>query len=106
MAGRRRRQLGTVLSDKNDKSIVVGVSWSQRHRIYRKARRRITRLVAHDPQNEATTGDRVLIEETRPISKTKRWRLVDIVAKVDVAEVQPGEIDPETVASASENSGE
>lgn len=93
MAGTRRRQLGTVLSDKNDQTIVVGVSWLQRHRIYGKNRRRLTRLVAHDPDNSASIGDRVLLEEARPISRTKRWRLVEIVEKVDVAEVQPAEID-------------
>ena len=93
MAGTRRRQLGTVLSDKNDQTIVVGVSWLQRHRIYKKNRRRLTRLVAHDPKNSASIGDRVLLEEARPISKTKRWRLVEIVEKVDVAEFQPAEID-------------
>ena len=92
MSGTRRRQEGTVLSDKNDQSIVVGVSWLQRDRIY-KNRRRMTRLVAHDPTNSASVGDRVLLEESRPISKTKRWRLVEIVQKVDVAEVQPEDID-------------
>lgn len=93
MEGTRRRQLGTVLSDKNNQTIVVGVSWLQRHRLYKKNRRRLTRLVAHDPSNSASTGDRVLLEESRPVSKTKRWRLVEIIEKIDVAEVQPAEID-------------
>ena len=93
MAGTRRRQLGTVLSDKNDKTIIVGVSWQQRHRVYKKSRRQLTKLVAHDEGNLASIGDRVLIEEARPLSRTKRWRLVEIVEKVDVAEVQPEEID-------------
>jgi small subunit ribosomal protein S17 len=93
LSGTRRRQEGTVLSDKNDQSIVVGVSWLQRDRIYKKNRRRMTRLVAHDPTNSASVGDRVLLEESRPISKTKRWRLVEIVQKVDVADVQPEDID-------------
>jgi small subunit ribosomal protein S17 len=92
--GRRKRQLGTVLSDKNDKTIIVGVSWLQRDRIYKKNRRRLTKFVTDDPGNEASMGDRVVIEETRPMSRTKRWRLVEIVQKVDVAEVQPQEIDP------------
>ncbi len=82
-----------MLSDKNDQTIVVGVSWLQRHRLYKKNRRRLTRLVAHDPSNSASIGDRVLLEESRPVSKTKRWRLVEIVEKVDVAEIQPEEID-------------
>lgn len=93
MAGSRRRQNGTVLSDKNDKTIVVGVSWLQRHRIYKKNRRRLTRLVAHDELNQASIGDRVLLEESSPTSRTKRWRLVEILEKVDVAEVQPTDID-------------
>jgi small subunit ribosomal protein S17 len=82
-----------VLSDKNDKTIVVGVSWLQRDRIYKKNRQRLTKLVAHDELNAASIGDRVLLEEARPLSRTKRWRLVEIVQKVDVAEVQPTDID-------------
>jgi small subunit ribosomal protein S17 len=92
LAGTRRRQLGTVLSDKNDQTIVVGVSWLQRHRIYKKNRRRLTRLVAHDQANLASIGDRVLLEESRPLSRTKRWRLVEIIEKIDVAEFQPAEV--------------
>ena len=105
MAGTRRRQFGTVLNDKNDQTIVVGVSWLQRHRLYKKNRRRLTRLVAHDPANKASIGDRVLLEESRPISRTKRWRLIEIVDKVDVAEFQPAEIDRmpgETLGESSE----
>ncbi|MCH7739846.1 MAG: 30S ribosomal protein S17 [Chloroflexi bacterium] len=81
-----------------DKSIVVNFAWTSRHPIYRKSRKRMTRFVAHDEHNEATLGDIVLIEETRPLSKTKRWRLVKIVTAVDVAEVQPTELDPEAGA--------
>ena len=88
----RKQQTGTVLKDKNDKSVIVGVSWLQRDRIYKKARRKLTRFVVHDENNSATVGDRVLIEESRPISKTKRWRLVNILDKVDVAELQPSDI--------------
>tara|TARA_Y100000588_G_scaffold270203_1_gene285698 strand:- start:1599 stop:1931 length:333 start_codon:yes stop_codon:yes gene_type:complete len=91
----RKQQTGTVLKDQNDKSIVVGVSWLQRDRIYKKARRQITKFVVHDESNKATVGDRVLIEESRPISKTKRWRLVDILDRVELAEVQPSDIDNE-----------
>lgn len=88
----RKQQTGTVLKDKNDKSVIVGVSWLQRDRIYKKARRKLTKFVVHDEDNSATVGDRVLIEESRPISKTKRWRLVNILDKVDVAELQPSDI--------------
>ena len=100
---RRKRQVGTVIRDKNDKTIVVGVSWLQRHPVYGKQRRRLTKLVAHDESNTATIGDRVLIEESKPVSRSKRWRLVEIVDKVEVAEVQPGEIDPEAGAAVSED---
>jgi small subunit ribosomal protein S17 len=102
----RKQQTGTVLKDKNDKSVVVGVSWLQRDRIYKKARRMLTKFVVHDEQNSATIGDRVLIEESRPISKTKRWRLVSIVDKVDVAEVQPSDIVSEADLAGVENSEE
>ena len=99
MAGRRRTRVGTVLSDKADKTITVGVSWLQRDRIYRKKRRRLTRLAAHDEDNQAHTGDQVLVEESRPISRQKRWRLVDVLQRADLAEVKPVEIDPETAAA-------
>ncbi|NQW20657.1 MAG: 30S ribosomal protein S17 [Chloroflexi bacterium] len=100
----RKQQTGTVLKDKNDKSVVVGVSWLQRDRIYKKARRKLTKFVVHDEQNVATVGDRVLIEESRPISKTKRWRLVNILDKVDVAEFQPSEIVSEAALTGAEGS--
>jgi len=109
LAGTRRTQVGTVLSDKNDQTIIVGVTWLQRHRVYKKNRRRLTKLVAHDPSNSASIGDRVLLEESRPISRTKRWRLVEIVDKIDVAEVQPEEIDRmpgETLGGDSEGDEE
>ena len=105
----RKQRTGTVLKDTNEKSVVVGVSWLQRDRIYKKARRKLTKFVVHDEQNSATVGDRVLIEEARPLSKTKRWRLVEILEKVDVAEVQPSDIDTEAVlsgASSPEESGD
>ncbi len=100
----RRQRTGTVLKDKNDKSVVVGVSWLQRDRIYKKARRKLTKFVVHDENNDATLGDRVLIEESRPMSKTKRWRLVSVLDKVDVAEVQPDEIDTEAALTGADES--
>jgi small subunit ribosomal protein S17 len=102
----RKQQTGTVLNDKNDKSVVVGVSWLQRDRIYKKARRKLTKFVVHDEQNSATIGDRVLIEESRPISKTKRWRLISIIDKVDVAEDQPSDIVSEAALAGAENGEE
>ncbi len=102
----RKQQTGTVLKDKNDKSVVVGVSWLQRDRIYKKARRMLTKFVVHDELNSATIGDRVLIEESRPISKTKRWRLVNIIDKVDVAEVQPSDIVSEAALAGAKDGEE
>ena len=102
----RKQQTGTVLKDTNEKSVVVGVSWLQRDRIYKKARRKLTKFVVHDEQNSATIGDRVLIEEARPLSKTKRWRVVEIIEKVDVAEVQPSDIDTEAALTGAADSDE
>lgn len=102
----RKQQTGTVLKDQNDKSVVVGVSWLQRDRIYKKARRKITKFVVHDESNTATVGDRVLIEEGRPISKTKRWRLVSVLDRVEVAEIHPSDIDNEAALTGISDSVE
>jgi len=102
----RKQQTGTVLKDQNDKSVIVGVSWLQRDRIYKKARRKITKFVVHDESNTATVGDRVLIEEGRPISKTKRWRLVSVLDRVEVAEIQPSDIDNEAALTGISDSAE
>tara|TARA_B100000809_G_scaffold100587_1_gene99171 strand:+ start:2367 stop:2690 length:324 start_codon:yes stop_codon:yes gene_type:complete len=102
----RKQQTGTVLKDQNDKSVVVGVSWLQRDRIYKKARRKITKFVVHDESNMATVGDRVLIEEGRPISKTKRWRLVSVLDRVEVAEIHPSDIDNEAALTGISDSVE
>jgi len=78
---KKKRFTGSVLKDRNAQTIVVGVERLQRHRLYGKLRRSVTRLSAHDPENEAKIGDTVLIEETRPLSATKRWRLVKILER-------------------------
>jgi ribosomal protein uS17 len=77
--GRRQERLGTVVSDKGDKTIVVKVDTIKAHRRYKKVVRRSKRFHAHDEQNAAKLGDIVKIVETRPISKTKNWRLAEIV---------------------------
>jgi ribosomal protein uS17 len=77
--GRRQERLGTVVSDKGDKTIVVKVDTIKAHRRYKKVVRRSKRFHAHDEQNAAKLGDIVKIIETRPISKTKNWRLAEIV---------------------------
>ena len=77
----RKKRLGRVVSDKMDKTIVVAVETKVRHPLYGKTVNRTTKSKAHDENNEARFGDRVLIMETRPLSKDKRWRLVEIVEK-------------------------
>ena len=89
----RKARIGTVVSDANEQTVIVLVGRASRHRLYRKVIRRTKRYPVHDPNNEATTGDLVRIEECRPISKTKRWRLVEVLTERDVAEVSAEEID-------------
>jgi len=89
----RKARVGTVVSDKMDKTIVVSVKRASRHPIYRKVIRSTKKYHAHDEQNSATTGDLVRIEESSPTSKTKRWKLVEILTERDVANVAPETID-------------
>ena len=77
----RKTREGLVVSDKMDKTVVVSVEDRVKHALYGKVLRRNTRLKAHDEQNECGLGDRVLIMETRPLSATKRWRVVQVVEK-------------------------
>ena len=79
--GRRKEQIGKVVSDKMDKTIVVAVETYKRHPLYNKRVRYTKKFKAHDENNEAKIGDTVRIMETRPLSKEKRWRLVEIVEK-------------------------
>ena len=79
--GRRKVREGYVVSDKMDKTVVVAVEDRVKHRLYGKVLRQTSRLKAHDEQNAAALGDRVRVMETRPLSATKRWRLVEIVEK-------------------------
>ena len=77
----RKVREGLVVSDKMDKTVVVAVENRFKHRLYGKVVRRTSRLKAHDERNECGAGDRVLLMETRPTSKTKRWRVVEILEK-------------------------
>lgn len=79
--GVRKAQLGTVVSDKADKTITVRVDIVRRHRRYEKVVRQSATVHAHDEQNEASAGDVVRVVESRPLSRTKRWRLVEVVEK-------------------------
>ena len=77
----RKVMIGTVVSDKMDKTIVVAVETSVRHPMYKKTVKRTYKLKAHDEKNECKAGDKVKVMETRPLSKDKRWRVVEIVEK-------------------------
>ena len=77
----RKVREGLVVSDKMDKTIVVAVEDRVKHALYGKVLRKTSRLKAHDEQNQCGIGDRVLIMETRPLSATKRWRLVEVLEK-------------------------
>ena len=77
----RKNKTGRVVSDKMEKTIVVAVETKVRHPLYGKIMNRTTKFKAHDENNEAKINDRVLIMETRPLSKDKRWRLAEVVDK-------------------------
>ena len=79
--GKRKTKVGRVVSDKMDKTIVVSVERLTRHRLYKRVIRLTTKFKAHDEDNDAHVGDTVLIEESRPLSATKRWRLVEVVQR-------------------------
>lgn len=79
--GNRKTRIGKVVSDKMDKTVVVAVETKVRHPLYGKTVNRTTKFKAHDENNDANVNDKVLIMETRPLSKDKRWRLVEIVEK-------------------------
>lgn len=79
--GRRKTKIGTVVSDKMDKSRVIAVERYLRHPLYGKFVRKTSKFVTHDENNESHTGDTVRIMETRPLSKRKRWRLLEVVEK-------------------------
>ena len=77
----RKTRLGKVVSNKMDKTIVVAIQELVQHKLYKKSVKRTVKFMAHDENNQANIGDRVSIMETRPLSKHKRWRLVQIVEK-------------------------
>lgn len=79
--GNRKTRVGTVVSDKMDKTIVVAIKTKYTHPLYGKTLNRTIRLKAHDEENTCTVGDTVRVMETRPLSKDKRWRLVEIIEK-------------------------
>ena len=97
--GRRKTRTGRVISDKMDKTVVVAVEWRQTHPLYSKSVKRITKFHAHDEDNGCKVGDVVNIMETRPLSKTKRWRVTQILSTGDtppsdeILEISPAELE-------------
>lgn len=79
--GMRKTRVGVVVSDKMDKTVVVAVERLVQHPLYKKTIKRTTKFKAHDENNECRVGDKVLIMETRPLSKEKRWRVVQILER-------------------------
>ena len=77
----RKTRIGKVVSDKMDKTIVVAIETSVKHPLYKKIVKRTYKLKAHDENNECGVGDKVKVMETRPLSKDKRWRLVEVIEK-------------------------
>lgn len=92
MASLEKLQTGIVVGNKMDKTVIVRIDRHKRHRLYGKTMRETRRYKAHDEKNECRLGDIVKIAETRPLSREKRWRVVEVVVKGDVAEVAPREI--------------
>ena len=81
--GERKVRTGVVVSDKMDKTVVVQIEQRKAHPLYGKMLRRTSKLQAHDEENQAHIGDRVRVVETRPLSKSKRWRLVEIMERAE-----------------------
>lgn len=101
--GQQRIIQGTVVSNKMDKTIVVTVERRKKHRLYHKVVTHTMRYKAHDEENACNLGDVVRIQESRPLSKDKRWRLIEVLTRGDVAEVAPESIgrDIETTAQVA-----
>ena len=108
--GRRQQKVGRVVSNKMQKTIVVAVESLKKHRLYKKTYKVTKRFKVHDETNAANMGDTVRIEETRPLSKEKRWRLIEILAKhaqtPAVEEVAAADVDEEVMGISSEEDEE
>jgi small subunit ribosomal protein S17 len=89
---KRKTRIGEVIGDKMAKTVIVAVDTPWKHPLYKKTVRRTVKYYAHDEKKLAKMGDTVRIAETRPLSKLKRWRVVEVVVKGEVAEIKPEEI--------------
>ena len=90
MQGKRRTKVGRVVSDKMDKTVVVSVERLRRHAVYKRVVRLSSKFKAHDQENTARVGDTVRIEESRPLSREKRWSVVEVVARGSHEELVDG----------------
>lgn len=99
----RKVRVGSVVRTSREKTATVEMVWKQRHRLYRKQMRRVARFQVHDPENQCKLGDLVRIEETRPISKTKHWRILEILQRRQVADVAPSELESDAVINVPED---
>ena len=99
----RKIRTGSVVGTSMTQTAVVEMVWKQRNRLYRKQMRRVTRFYVHDPEDQCRVGDTVRIQETRPISKTKHWRLLGILHRRQVAEIQPIELETDLDAEIAGN---
>jgi small subunit ribosomal protein S17 len=87
--GHRKEYTGRVISAKMQKTVVVAVEWVQHHPLYKKAIRRVTKLYAHDPHQQCREGDTVRVVEVRPLSKTKRWLVREVLRRGEEPGVPP-----------------
>ena len=89
---KQKVRIGQVLSNKMEKTVVVAIETSRHHRLYKKTIKKIMKYKAHDAKKECAPGDVVRIVETRPLSREKRWRVLEVVTKKEVVAVKPTEI--------------
>ena len=99
---KRKIRTGKVIGNRMDKTVVVAVEWRQRHPLYKKSLRRVTKFYAHDGDRKCSVGDLVRIEETRPLSRLKRWRILQVLESREIAEITPIELDQQLLADLSE----
>ena len=98
----RKVRVGSVVRVRMDQTAVVEMVWKQRHRLYRKQMRRVARFYVHDPQNQCLVGDTIRIQETRPISKTKHWRLMEILQRRQLADIRPIDLETDIAAEIAD----
>lgn len=99
---RRKQLVGRVVSDKMNKTVVVAVDYLRPHPLYRKTVRKTSKFYAHDERNEARIGDTVRIEETRPLSKLKRWRVIQILQRGSGAPIEVADESVSVIEEAEE----